>query len=119
MISAVCSGSMDSVCTHVHMRAGMNVEWKVPVNPSHEEQEKAEQESHRKTDQIKICPRHSHGLPLPFCLRLCWRRSCASGFNTWSNRSASLGVSKIAPNRIRQPRESSCRATSSSACETS
>src|ERR1700746_3904010 len=61
----------------------------------------AQEESHDKTDQIKIRPGHRRPPRLPLL---------ACGCNAFSNRSAKPGVSKIAPSKIRHLRVSLSRA---------
>src|SRR5690242_10315347 len=79
----------------------------VDVRESHssgDEHQNAQEESHDKTDQIKISPGHDRP---PFLL-------CplvpAGGFNASSNLSASPGVSKIAPSNSKHLRVSFSRA---------
>src|SRR5262249_17385156 len=88
-----------------------NVKMKCPA----QDRDHAERKAHEKTDQIEIGQSHAHP-PLasrPFAAN--WRLGLASSSrdldNTWSSRSASPGVSRIAASRMKHRRESSWRAT--------
>src|SRR3954463_14310998 len=74
------------------------------MQASGQKHQHAQEESHDKTDQIKICPGHSRPPFFP-----CEFVPC--GCSASSNRSASPGVSRITPNRRKHLRESFCRAT--------
>src|SRR5581483_5452329 len=75
----------------------------VPVQASEHERQKTEGESHCKTDEIEIGPSHFDRLPSG-------RLGTLSGRSASSKRSARPGVSRIAPNNIRQARVSFWRA---------
>ena len=78
----------------------------VPAQTSGEKRQQAEEKSHRETDQIEICPGHSRRLPSLARVRCPPRSGC----NASSKRSASPGVSRIAPSSRKQRRVSFSRA---------
>src|SRR5581483_9652776 len=96
--------------------ANINVPFhlQVDVQGSGQKRKRAEYKSHYETDQIEEFPTHkiSSVFAAPFVL------VPVSGLRTCRSRSASPGVSKIAPSNTRQPRESACLASNNSACFT-
>src|ERR1051326_8834460 len=77
----------------------------MPAVSTEKERQHAERKPNCKTDEIEISPRHGDFLP-----SLTLEISPRSGCNASSNRSASPGVSKIAPSNRKQLRVSFCRA---------
>src|SRR5581483_2244354 len=78
---------------------------KMQVRSAHQESYDTEQEPDDKTDEIKICPGHSRS---PF---LTCESPAARGCKASSRRSASPGVSKIAPSSTKHLRVSFSRAS--------
>src|SRR6516225_432942 len=90
-------------CSMRHVR-----QMEAPACASTEKRNHAESEADHKTDQIEVRPGHWIRLPWE-ALRLRWLRT-ASGSSASSKRSASPGVSRIAPNSRKQLRVSLWRA---------
>src|SRR5581483_1466742 len=75
------------------------------MRAANQENHHAQEESDHKTDQIKICPGHSRAPFLPF------EGVAACGCSASSSRSASPGVSRIAPSNKKHFRVSFSRAS--------
>src|SRR5579872_412168 len=102
-LAAVACVSGRCVPVDMAVRMKMNMR-EVEMEASAQKHQRAQEEPHDETDQIKICPGHSRPPFLP-------REFVACGCSASSRRSASPGVSKIAPSKIKHLRVSFSRAS--------
>src|SRR5690242_5564182 len=102
----------------MHMpRADMEVKLgrQMQIKSARHERDQAQGKSQEETNEIKKFPVHETSPLFADLLRVAPFSPLASGFNTCRRRSASFGVSRIAPSSTMHPRELSWRANSSKA----